>query len=87
MAAFARCFSMSRDSSKSISLVAILLLGWTLRISTLGQNRFLEDEALYASWGLQIATGQDPMLDRHMEKYGLQELDWRPKMYKELEGN
>jgi hypothetical protein len=64
MAASARCFSMPRDSFKSISLVAILLLGWTLRISTLGQNRFLEDEALYASWGLQIATGLDPMLDR-----------------------
>jgi len=29
----------------------------------LGQNRFLEDEALYAYWGLQIATGADPMLD------------------------
>jgi hypothetical protein len=64
MAASARCFSMPSDIFKSISLVAILLLGWTLRISTLGQNRFLEDEALYASWGLQIATGQDPMLDR-----------------------
>ena len=30
---------------------------------------------------------QDPMLDEHMKKYKLQELDWRPAMYKELEGN
>jgi ribonuclease Z len=29
---------------------------------------------------------QDPMLDRHMKKYGLQEIDWRPAMYSELEG-
>ncbi|MFN2227720.1 MAG: ArnT family glycosyltransferase, partial [Anaerolineae bacterium] len=29
-----------------------------------GQNRFLEDEALYGYWGLQIATGADPMLDQ-----------------------
>jgi 4-amino-4-deoxy-L-arabinose transferase-like glycosyltransferase len=28
-----------------------------------GHNRFLEDEALYAYWGLQIASGADPMLD------------------------
>jgi hypothetical protein len=63
MAASARCYSMSRESCKSVSLVAILLLGWALRISTLGHNRFFEDEALYSSWGLQIASGQDPMLD------------------------
>jgi len=28
---------------------------------------------------------QDEMLDRHMKKYNLQEMDWRPKMYKDLE--
>ena len=27
---------------------------------------------------------QDEMLDRHMKKYNLQEMDWRPKMYKGL---
>ena len=27
---------------------------------------------------------QDAMLDRHMKKYNLQEMDWRPAMYKEL---
>jgi 4-amino-4-deoxy-L-arabinose transferase-like glycosyltransferase len=45
-------------------LAGILLLGLALRLAPWGQNRFLEDEALYADWGLQIATGADPMLDR-----------------------
>jgi len=44
-------------------LIAILLLGLALRVAPWGHNRFLEDEALYAYWGLQIATGADPMLD------------------------
>jgi len=30
---------------------------------------------------------QDEMLDRHMKKYNLQELDWRPEMYEKLKGN
>jgi hypothetical protein len=46
-----------------IALIAILLLALALRLAPWGQNRFLEDEALYAAWGLQIATGADPMLD------------------------
>jgi hypothetical protein len=41
----------------------ILLLGLALRLAPWGQNRFLEDEALYGYWGLQIATGADAMLD------------------------
>jgi 4-amino-4-deoxy-L-arabinose transferase-like glycosyltransferase len=44
-------------------LVAILLLGLGLRLGPWSQGRFLEDEALYSYWGLQIATGADPMLD------------------------
>jgi 4-amino-4-deoxy-L-arabinose transferase-like glycosyltransferase len=44
-------------------LLAILMLGLVLRVAAWGQNRFLEDEALYAYWGLQIANGADPMLD------------------------
>lgn len=28
---------------------------------------------------------QDKMLDKHMEKYNLEKMDWRPAMYKELE--
>ena len=43
--------------------MAVLLLALALRLAPWGDNRFLEDEALYASWGLQIATGADPMLD------------------------
>ena len=30
---------------------------------------------------------QDAMLDEHMKKYKLEEQDWRPAMYKELEAN
>ena len=45
------------------SLAAILLLALVLRLAPWGYNRFLEDEALYAYWGLQIASGADPMLD------------------------
>ena len=44
-------------------MVAILLAGLMLRVVPMGQNRTLEDEALYSYWGLQIATGSDPMLD------------------------
>ena len=45
------------------AVTAILLLGLALRLAPWGDNRFLEDEALYATWGLQIATGADPLLD------------------------
>jgi len=45
------------------ALAGILLLALVLRLAPWGYNRFLEDEALYAYWGLQIATGADPMLD------------------------
>ncbi|MBN1660595.1 MAG: glycosyltransferase family 39 protein [Anaerolineae bacterium] len=47
----------------AVPLLLILLLALALRVAPLGHNRFLEDEALYAYWGLQIATGVDPMLD------------------------
>ena len=30
---------------------------------------------------------QDPMLDEHMKKYNLQDQDWRPAMYEELQRN
>jgi hypothetical protein len=53
----------SRASRQLAALVAILLLALALRLAPWGYNRFLEDEALYAYWGLQIATGADPMLD------------------------
>jgi hypothetical protein len=52
-----------RTSWQPIGLIAILLLGLALRLVPWGHNRFLEDEALYASWGLKIATGADPLLD------------------------
>ena len=50
--------------ARTLALIAILLLALGLRLAPWGDNRFLEDEALYAFWGLQIATGADPMLDR-----------------------
>jgi hypothetical protein len=57
----------SRQSTVPITiplLIAGLLLALALRLAPWGQNRFLEDEALYAYWGLEIATGTDPMLDQ-----------------------
>lgn len=45
------------------AMVIILLGSFALRSSRWGRDRFLEDEALYAVWGLQITTGADPMLD------------------------
>ena len=44
------------------ALVALLLLGWALRVPPLLDNRFHADEALYAYWGLLIGRGQDPWL-------------------------
>ena len=55
---------MIRPSERAIALIALLLVALALRLAPWGQNRFLEDEALYAYWGLQIATGADPMLDQ-----------------------
>ncbi len=45
------------------AVLPILLLALALRLAPWGHNRFLEDEALYAYWGLQIATGNDPVLN------------------------
>lgn len=55
---------MSKSASTSLLLIGILLLGMVLRVAPMSQNRFSEDEALYAFWGLQIATGADPMLNQ-----------------------
>ncbi len=49
---------------RPVPIMAILLLGTFLRCAMLDQNRAMEDEALYGYWGLQIASGSDPMLDR-----------------------
>ncbi len=54
---------MAGSKYPQISLIAILLVALALRLAPWGDNRFLEDEALYATWGLQIASGADPMLD------------------------
>ncbi len=54
---------MLRPYWPSVLLLPILLLGLGLRLAPWGYNRFLEDEALYAAWGLQIATGADSMLN------------------------
>ena len=59
----ARQMKSIRPLLRSVLLLAILCLGLALRLMPWDQNRFLEDEALYAYWGLQIATGADPMLD------------------------
>jgi len=41
------------------ALVALVLLGWALRLPPILDNRFHADEALYAYWGLLIGRGQD----------------------------
>jgi len=43
-------------------LTLIAGLGLLLRVSLIAANRFRPDEALYAHWGLLIASGQDPWL-------------------------
>ncbi len=43
-------------------LTGLLLLAAAARILPLSDNRFHPDEALYARWGLLIATGRDPLL-------------------------
>ena len=54
---------MPKARYAQVLLIAILFLAFALRLAPWGQNRFLEDEALYAYWGLQIASGADPMLN------------------------
>ena len=39
---------------------------------------------LWAGGWVPAFKAQDEMLDRHMKKYNLQEMDWRPEMYKGL---
>lgn len=58
-----RSFPERNRPLTSVALLAILLLALALRLAPWGHNRFLEDEALYGYWGLQIATGADPMLN------------------------
>ncbi|MGQ9665733.1 MAG: ArnT family glycosyltransferase [Anaerolineae bacterium] len=43
----------------------ILAAGLLLRLMPITLHRFHPDEALYAYWGLQIATGRDPMLETY----------------------
>ena len=43
-------------------------------------TKFIED----GRWAPGFRA-QDEMLDRHMQKYDLEALDWRPAMYKQLE--
>jgi 4-amino-4-deoxy-L-arabinose transferase-like glycosyltransferase len=58
-------FSTVRAHAYPITLAGILAVGVLLRAAPLSLNRFHEDEALYAYWGLQIATGADPMLNHY----------------------
>jgi len=46
----------------ALVLGAIVGLGLVLRLSLIAANRFYGDEALYAHWGLLIATGRDVFL-------------------------
>ena len=50
-----------------------------------GQPNPMSDEINSGRW-VEGFRAQDPALDRHMKKYNLEKMDWRPAMYKELEG-
>ena len=48
-----------------------------------GQPNPMSDEINSGRW-VEAFRAQDPALDRHMKKYNLEKMDWRPAMYKEL---
>ena len=50
-----------------------------------GQPSPISDYIEMGRW-VPAFEAQDEMLDRHMEEYKLQDMDWRPNMYKKLEG-
>lgn len=51
-----------RANAHLVLLTGLLVLAAIARILPLTDNRFHPDEALYARWGLLIATGRDPLL-------------------------
>ena len=53
---------MKRQLRSHVIITAILILGTLARLAPLGLQRFHEDEALYSSWGLRIASGEDRWL-------------------------
>ena len=53
---------MNRRPLLNLIVIAILGLGTLARLAPLGLQRFHEDEALYSSWGLRIASGEDMWL-------------------------
>jgi len=55
-------FSLASAKQHLVLLTGLLLLAAAARILPLTDNRFHPDEALYARWGLLIATGRDPLL-------------------------
>lgn len=59
---FRRSALRSLASRPGLILGAILLLALLFRISLIASVRFHSDEALFAQWGLLIATGQDIFL-------------------------
>ncbi len=50
---------------------------------TKGLPNPMSDDINAARW-VEGFKAQDRMLDAHMEKYGLQDQDWRPRMYEQL---
>lgn len=48
-----------------LAWAVLLTAGLLLRLHPITIHRFHPDEALYAYWGLQIATGADPMLESY----------------------
>ncbi len=46
----------------SLVMLAICLLAFALRLGPLYDNRFHPDEALFSTWSLQIARGENMLL-------------------------
>ncbi|HHH42254.1 MAG TPA: hypothetical protein ENK56_09670 [Chloroflexi bacterium] len=55
-------YPLSPILAEGLVLVVLLLLALALRLPPLLHNPLHADEALYATWGQRIATGQDPWL-------------------------
>ena len=47
----------------TLGLALLVVVGAALRLAPAGANRFHQDEALYSTWALHIATGRDMLLN------------------------
>ncbi len=53
----------AEDRPAKFILGSVLVLGALARLVPIATNRFHQDEALYSTWALHIATGRDMLLN------------------------